>query len=779
MTTGDIVHSLKKCLSTVERQGDFSCGGDAEDLPDPEISIQGTSRILFPLTPHSDSLRKIKSVGKVAPFGKGMDTITDENVRKALQIDADKISFGNPQWNRKLQILVDDVSQRLGCVGNVHAVLYKALFYEKGGHFKFHKDTEKEKRMFGTLIIQLPSIYKGGDFVTRHNGEEHRHRFVNAVRQNQEHENNKLQFAAHYADVEHCLEEITSGYRFVLAYSLVWDSPGAIPSARMLNSPTLEIQNALYDWSETTDETIGVLLEHEYTLQGAENGVDMLKGYDRTVFDQLNSANAQLDPMHKLRFFLVELTRKTTGLGISGDPEYRDLENMNWEPLWDSQEADTWIDQYGSNYEYAIDFDLKLKDLISLNPGIDISRMDWWGESVKMSLTPYTGNEGPYKNEVYHRYALVIVSAITEYKVLSKDAGAIGGFVALNKMAKDGMSATDLLPKFSKLNTEWQQNRRYSTHNDMKRLRILDSAQGARMNQMQRSRISTSLLGGPDNEVIAKLAIAFAIESRSLEMAKEVRFSILKLILEHAVEFYNLDFTPLVNCFGWEQLNTLDLILLLPNRFEILNSLFDYDLLICTQELKNKIYKSWVEDWEADDVGSFYSVFMLFRKLNFNSDEVATFAISTLAIEDIKQLIQPFIDGVNLVAHTDTSLRCLIIHRLVYVKKQVERPVSEFSWKMSLAKIHEYPILSAFLQSEQQEIIYTGFKGLPEARKWVTKVFEPLKQPKTFSAKATPTGRGKSAAVQVVKDKRHYEYLNKMYEGFSEEKQRLIELLGE
>jgi hypothetical protein len=43
------------------------------------------------------------------------------------------------------------------------------LLYKQGGHFKKHRDTEKEKGMFGTLIIQLPSIYTGGELMVYDN----------------------------------------------------------------------------------------------------------------------------------------------------------------------------------------------------------------------------------------------------------------------------------------------------------------------------------------------------------------------------------------------------------------------------------------------------------------------------------------------------------------------------------------------------------------------------------------------------------------------------------
>jgi len=107
----------------------------------------------------------LRSVADKAPFGKGLDTVLDESVRKAWQIDADKVHFADEvQWQSVLNGIVSDAVSSLGMTynNNVRAHLYKMLLYEKGGFFKKHKDTEKEKGMFGTLIIQLPSTYRWG-----------------------------------------------------------------------------------------------------------------------------------------------------------------------------------------------------------------------------------------------------------------------------------------------------------------------------------------------------------------------------------------------------------------------------------------------------------------------------------------------------------------------------------------------------------------------------------------------------------------------------------------
>jgi predicted 2-oxoglutarate/Fe(II)-dependent dioxygenase YbiX len=62
--------------------------------------------------------------------------------------------------------------------------------------------------MFGTLVVHLPSDFKGGDLVVRHNGQEHtfgtRQLGPGAA---------GLSYVAFYADCEHEVKPVTKGYR--------------------------------------------------------------------------------------------------------------------------------------------------------------------------------------------------------------------------------------------------------------------------------------------------------------------------------------------------------------------------------------------------------------------------------------------------------------------------------------------------------------------------------------------------------------------------------------
>lgn len=79
-----------------------------------------------------------------------------------------------------------------------------------------HRDTEKDEKMFGTLVIQPPSLHTGGELVVYEKNGKNQKRIEFSQNAYVYH------FAAHYAELEHELLEVTSGYRLALVYSLCW-----------------------------------------------------------------------------------------------------------------------------------------------------------------------------------------------------------------------------------------------------------------------------------------------------------------------------------------------------------------------------------------------------------------------------------------------------------------------------------------------------------------------------------------------------------------------------
>ena len=262
--------SLLASLSAITGTGGFHSAGTAPFFF-PLLHVADLGELAFPLS--AAQAKALIALSEAAPYGLGDKTVRDENVRKCWQLDASRFSIKSPQWGKFLKQTATRVREDLGIGGKISAHPYKLLLYGKGGHFKAHRDTEKLDAMFGTLIIALPSAHAGGRLFIRHGGreievdfsrEEHRHEF---------------QHAAFFADCEHEVEPVRSGYRCCLVYNLRLDEgdPGSLnlpldTQAKTLVKPLHSLK------LERRGELTAILLEHAYTE--ANFSLRRLKGND-------------------------------------------------------------------------------------------------------------------------------------------------------------------------------------------------------------------------------------------------------------------------------------------------------------------------------------------------------------------------------------------------------------------------------------------------------------------------------------------------------------------
>ena len=303
---------LNDALDCITKRGEYCTGKDiTSKVPrfQPSITVDGLNDdnepLAFPLP--SSQAAMLRSVADKAPFGKGLDTVLDESVRKAWQIDADKVHFADEvQWQSVLNGIVSDAVSSLGMTynNNVRAHLYKMLLYEKGGFFKKHKDTEKEKGMFGTLIIQLPSTFTGGALVIEHAGEKKTFDFSSKSREG-------IFATAFYADCEHELLPVESGWRICLAYNLVIAQNGTtnnnrpLPTANDVTAQQKEFKSLTSNWTKLCDHPLGYRLEHNYTETNLH--LANLKGRDREVVEFLRGSPDQNgDPLFVVCMMLIE-----------------------------------------------------------------------------------------------------------------------------------------------------------------------------------------------------------------------------------------------------------------------------------------------------------------------------------------------------------------------------------------------------------------------------------------------------------------------------------------
>ena len=276
-----IEKKLLTLLKSIEGNGSFVTSG-IQNFTLPGLHIQGIGEIGFPLT--AIQAKEIIKISKKAPFGKGSKTITDTTVRSAWEMDAHQLSFHHDAWDGFIKKILADTKIGLGIEeGVVTASLYKLLLYEAGDFFLPHKDSEKEPGMFGTLVIGLPASHTGGELHIRFDGREEIIDFSPATG------NYKMPYVAFFADCDHEIKPVTSGYRICLVYNLLHAS-----SSKKVESPRFMSQaKDMAALLETLADSIEnqpkvVLLDHQYTP--ANFSLTSLKHHDKPRAEALLAA---------------------------------------------------------------------------------------------------------------------------------------------------------------------------------------------------------------------------------------------------------------------------------------------------------------------------------------------------------------------------------------------------------------------------------------------------------------------------------------------------------
>ena len=103
-----------------------------------------------------------------------------------------------------------------------------------GSFFKSHVDTPKGCKMFGSLVVVLPTKHEGGSFSFRHHGREWIFNSAEIVSP-QNSESPRVAFVAFFGDVEHEVSVVKSGYRVTLTYNLYFgdDKSTIVPSTTL------------------------------------------------------------------------------------------------------------------------------------------------------------------------------------------------------------------------------------------------------------------------------------------------------------------------------------------------------------------------------------------------------------------------------------------------------------------------------------------------------------------------------------------------------------------
>ena len=366
-------------------------------------------------------------IAEVAPYGKGEETRVDEAVRKCWQIDASKIKFTHPKWQRFINDLTNQASEDLGVEGKVNAELYKLLIYETGGRFLPHKDTEKLDAMFGSLIVSLPSAFTGGELMIHHGGE---CRSIDFGKDNPE---GKIRHAAFYADCEHEVLPVQSGYRVCLAFNL---SVVAEDVAFLNQSMQQHAERLLPVFEEANFTGLNaILLDHQYTT--ANFSMNTLKGHDGVRARALMEAAKHAGYEAHLALCVFHQEGE---LGYDFDDWNQPTENGEMGEIYDeSLYIDHWIDPAGSVKDLGY-WSLH-KKVIHTDRELD------GGDPIEKDSEGYTGNAG-CTMDYWYQHAAVVVWRTEEREALFTKYN-FGAAKTLLSQSEDTLSPED----FEKLAT--------------------------------------------------------------------------------------------------------------------------------------------------------------------------------------------------------------------------------------------------------------------------------------------------------------------------------------
>ncbi|KXZ52696.1 hypothetical protein GPECTOR_9g742 [Gonium pectorale] len=387
----------------------------------PSLSVRGVGPVPLPL--RRESAAALLSAGSPAPYGHGLSTVLDPEVRRSTQLDAAEVELDAGWREEELAGIVKDACTALGVrsPSSVRAHLYKLLLYEPGGHFRPHRDTEKEPGMFGTLVVQLPVAggHKGGKLKVGHRGDK---RVWRTAAGSQE---ATLQCAAFYADCEHELRPVKSGLRMVLVYNLIWvgpeTQPQPPPGKAVAAKALAEAARAWKAAASTGRHALRAIpLEHKYTETNLSFG--RLKGRDAELVGLLCGCE-------ELEVHLALVTKEVVG-SVAGHCPWERSRRRRRRRYWSDWSDD---ERCSSDYESGTDavMDQVLADTVSaklwlspsghrkeglkrLDDRLDLGQCLLGGDQLfrdepdTREYEGYTGNAGPELTYWYHRAVAVI-----------------------------------------------------------------------------------------------------------------------------------------------------------------------------------------------------------------------------------------------------------------------------------------------------------------------------------------------------------------------------------
>jgi len=241
-------------------------------------------------------LSRLLEIATKSHFGKGSETVYDENIRKAKEITKDKLVVKGIDFNLiERSIIYDfDIKHQL------KFELHKLNFYEPTSFFSPHVDTLHGPNHIATLLIGLDFEYEEGELIIKCGDYD---KISVKIEKNEGY--------CFFTDCEHEVLPVASGIRVTLQYNVYYDPTKLSHLARtnttddnmelkfienrsLYKEQRIVINNEIFQelfnflLLESVKKSIGIVLRHKYHMLTVPNG---LKGFDKQLWKFLENTN--------------------------------------------------------------------------------------------------------------------------------------------------------------------------------------------------------------------------------------------------------------------------------------------------------------------------------------------------------------------------------------------------------------------------------------------------------------------------------------------------------
>ncbi|XP_066913948.1 uncharacterized protein [Clytia hemisphaerica] len=238
------------------------------------------------------------------------------------------------------------------------------VLYVEGSYYK---QSTKDDKLCATLIVQLPSVFTGGDLVIYRGGKSETIQF------DRKESRYEMVYAAHYADCQHEVTPLTSGYRLALVYKLIQLPPSDEEIQRLkIKEKTINQFKSILTQDGARDKVVG------WSLRGLYDQSLLYEGFffneeDDEILQALQEINKGLHKEQQFSFYVFK---------IENNPQEPNKRNPYDPPF----ERYRWFDYDGEKCDLSeTTFDVE-HDLVDFQSRFNRDAKEFWEEDVDILL---------------------------------------------------------------------------------------------------------------------------------------------------------------------------------------------------------------------------------------------------------------------------------------------------------------------------------------------------------------------------------------------------------